>query len=127
MNKKIKNATPNEYNGISFRSKLEMFTYKLFLENGIPLDYEAKAFDLIPSFIWNGKKVRPMTYTPDFISKNFVIECKGFGNDVWPVKEKLFKWLLARTNSRMEFYVIGTQKEAKALLDEIKEKSVVSS
>lgn len=85
-NKKVKNATPNEYEGIKFRSKLEVFTYMEFIKNGISLDYEPVSFELIPSFLFNGKKIRPMTYTPDFIHKDFIIECKGFGNDVWPVK-----------------------------------------
>lgn len=81
-NKKIKNATPHEHDGIKFRSKLEVFTYTEFIKNGIKLDYEPMAFELIPSFVFNGKKIRPMTYTPDFLHNDFVIECKGFGNDV---------------------------------------------
>lgn len=121
-NKKVKNATPNEYEGIKFRSKLEVFTYMEFIKNGISLDYEPVSFELIPSFLFNGKKIRPMTYTPDFIHKDFIIECKGFGNDVWPVKEKLFKWFLSRTNARFEFYVVKNQKEVRELIEEIKEK-----
>ena len=121
-NKKIKNAMPHEYDGIKFRSKLEMFTYKSFNDIGIKLDYEAKTFELIPSFIFFGKKIRPMTYTPDFMHKDFILECKGFGNDQWPIKEKLFKWLLSRSNTILPFYVVGTQKEVLALMNELKEK-----
>ena len=119
MNKKVKNATPYEYEGIKFRSKLEQFTYELFKKSGIALDYEAVTFELVPSFIFCGKKVRPMTYTPDFMHKDFIIECKGFGNDNWPIKEKLFKWLLTRNNLNYKFYVVKNQAEVKNLLSEL--------
>jgi hypothetical protein len=120
MNKKIKNATPFEHDGIKFRSKLEMFTYCEFKKLGIMLDYEARNFELIPSFLFMGKKIRPMTYTPDFMHEKFILECKGFGNDQWPIKEKLFKWFLSRHNISAPFYVVSTQKEVIALIDEIK-------
>ena len=91
----------------------------MFAKSNIPLDYEAVCFELIPSFIFGGKKVRPMTYTPDFMHKDFIIECKGFGNDNWPIKEKLFKWLLTRNNLKYKFYVVKNQIEVKALLSQI--------
>ena len=50
---KVKNATPNEYDGIKFRSKLETYTYKKLKEAKIKADYERViklvqlAFDLL--------------------------------------------------------------------------------
>lgn len=120
MNKKIKNATPFKVDGIGFKSKLEAFTYESFKNAGIALDYEPEAFELIPSFLFGDKKIRPMTYTPDFVNSKFIIECKGFGNDVWPVKEKLFKWYLSRNQIKKDFYVVKNQKEVLALIEEIK-------
>lgn len=121
MNKKIKNAEPIEYDGIRFRSKLECFTYTEFKANGIAIDYEPIKFELIPSFLWLNKKVQPMTYTPDFVAKDFIIECKGYGNDNWPIKEKLFKWLLTRNNLNYKFYVVKNQKEVKELISELRQ------
>lgn len=123
MNKKIKNATPFTIDGINFKSKLEAFVYESFKKINLPLDYEPKSFELIPSFVFNGNKIRPMTYTPDFVHSNFIIECKGFGNDVWPVKEKLFKWYLSRNQIEKQFYVVKNQKEVLALIEKIKEYS----
>lgn len=120
MNKKIKNAKPIEYDGIRFKSKLECFTYTEFKVNGIAIDYEPTKFELIPSFLWLNKKVRPMTYTPDFVGKDFIIECKGYGNDSWPIKKKLFKWLLTRNNLNYKFYVVKNQKEVKELISELR-------
>ncbi len=119
-NKKIKNATPMEYDSIAFKSKLEQFTYKAFKDASMILDYEPRSFELVPSFVFTGKKIRPLTYTPDFIHKDFIIECKGFGNDSWPIREKLFKWYLSRNGINKPFYVVKNQKEVLALIDSLK-------
>lgn len=78
---KVRNATPLTYEGIKFRSKLEVFTYKLLKKNNIKADYEKYKFTLLDSFRYNNEAVRKMTYTPDFVGKEFVIECKGHAND----------------------------------------------
>lgn len=116
MNKKIKNATPNTYNGLKFRSKLEVYTYKMLMAYDIYAEYESNKYELVPAFVFAGVKVRPMTYTPDFVGNGWIIECKGFGNDLWPVKEKLFKWFLSKTAPEMKFYVVKNQKEVDELL-----------
>lgn len=61
-----------------------------------------------------------MTYLPDFVGKDFVIECKGFPNEAWPLREKLFNYFLYQNNSNLRFYVVHTQKEVDALIDNLK-------
>ena len=111
-NKKIKNASPLEYNGIQFKSKFEKTIYVTLEEEGFPVQYEPSKI-----VIWEGfkptipyysksksgfkmqmSKLKDITYTPDFMfSYNgylIVIEAKGFVNDTFPIKRKLFrKWL----------------------------------
>lgn len=41
---KVKNATPNIYDGIKFRSKLETYTYKKLKEANIEAGYESTHF-----------------------------------------------------------------------------------
>lgn len=43
-NKKIKNASPLEYEGISFKSKLEKMAYQTLREHGLPVEYEPQKF-----------------------------------------------------------------------------------
>lgn len=117
---RVKNATPNEYDGIKFRSKLETYTYKKLKEAKINADYEQHRFQLLPAFQYGNKKYRPMTYLPDFVGKDFVIECKGFPNEAWPLREKLFNYFLYQNNSNLKFYVVHTQKEVDALIDNLK-------
>lgn len=80
-NKKVKNATPLVYEGIKFRSKLEVHCYIKLKENQIDALYEKNTFIILESFIYDEEKVRKMTYTPDFVGEDFVIECKGKAND----------------------------------------------
>lgn len=113
-NKKIRNATPLVYQDIHFKSKLEVMVYATLKEAGFPVEYEPEKF-----ILWEGykpsvpffnkdkktrmlkqdtKKLLNITYTPDFVFKHngwmVIIEVKGFENDSFPYKKKLFrKWL----------------------------------
>lgn len=76
VNKKVKNATPVQIDGILFKSKLEGYVYSRLKEEKLKAEYEPIKFELIPSFQFQDKKIRPMTYTPDFVGNNFIIEAK---------------------------------------------------
>lgn len=117
---RVRNATPNEYDGIKFRSKLETYTYKKLKEANINADYEMHRYELLPAFSFNNKKYRAMTYLPDFVGKNFVIECKGFANEAWPLREKLFNYYLYLNNSNTKFYLVRNQKQVDELIDKLK-------
>jgi len=93
-NKKVRNATPLEYDGIRFKSKLEVYTYQKLKENQINANYEPIKFTILDSFQYKDEKVRSMSYTPDFVDYDFVIECKGFANDAFPLRWKIFKFFL---------------------------------
>ena len=82
-NKKVRNATENVYDGITFKSKLETYVYKQLKAHNLKAEYEPIKFELIPSFVFCGEKIRAMTYTPDFVGDYFIIEAKGKPNDVF--------------------------------------------
>lgn len=109
MNKKVKNATSVEYDGIRFKSKLEVTIYKTLKEKGLNPLYECNKFILqegfrpskphyvkgvCPKTVNGYVKVIAITYTPDFTvewgNNVLFIECKGFQNDSYPIKRKLF-------------------------------------
>lgn len=124
-NKKIKNATKIELDGISFRSKLEAFTYKALKEAGIHTEYEQHRYELLPKFKYKEQTIRAITYLPDFVGKDFVIECKGFANDAWANREKLFKYYLSIHEPNTSFYIVRTQKQVKELIELLKQKQHV--
>lgn len=117
---RVKNATPNIVDGIKFRSKLESYTYKKLKEANIYADYEQHRYELLPAFEFSGKKIRAITYLPDFVGHDFIIECKGFPNEAWPLREKLFKYHMNRFLPNHRFYLVHTQKEVDAMIDELK-------
>lgn len=119
---KVRNATPNIYDGIKFRSKLETYTYKKLKEAGIDAEYESTHFELIPKFEYNGEKVRAMTYLPDFVGKNFIIECKGLVTDSFPLRWKIFKYYLKRENKDYKLFLVRNQKQVDEMVNELSKK-----
>ena len=139
-NRKIINASPLEYGGISFKSKLEKMTYQTLREHGFPAEYEPHKF-----IIWEGfkptvpfynknkstrllkqesKKIIDITYTPDFMfeynSHLVIIECKGFENDIYPLKKKLFRKWLEEHEPKSIFFEVYTKRQLLQAIDIIK-------
>lgn len=128
-NVKVKNATKCELDGIKFRSKLEMFTYKTLKEAKIPFKYEEHKFQLIPKFEYNNEKIRECTYTPDFIKDvpkpgefNWLIECKGWGTDSFKIKFKLLKWVLKNSDINFYIYIVKNKKEVVEVVEDLKKR-----
>lgn len=147
-NAKVINATPCSYNGIDFKSKLEMNIYKAIESEGYNPLYEPITFT-----IWNGfkpripfykknkssrkmalenTKIRDITYTPDIIfyagTRMILVEVKpDYENDVFPYKKKLFRRFLETqfegiSEEHMPIYVqVGTIKHLKDFIRILKE------
>lgn len=136
INKKIKNATSTEFNGIKLKSKLEVMVYKTLLQEGFKPNYEPTKYIIWEGFkpsvltykpdksgelVIQNKKLIDITYTPDFLfvapdNKTLVIlEVKGFCNDLYPVKEKMFRKFLEELsenyNQSIIFFQIKTKKQ----------------
>lgn len=139
-NKKIKNAQPLEYEGILFKSKLEKMTFITLKEAGFPVKYEPQkivVFDgfkpTVPFYDKNKatrmlalqtKKLVSITYTPDFMFEYnnhlVIIEAKGFTNDTFPIKKKLFRaWLEEHPESI--YFEIYSKKQLLQAIEIIKE------
>ena len=142
-NHKVKNATPLEYNNIQFKSRLEVMIYKTLLQEGFSVKYEPtkyiiwEGFKPNVSFYNKDKKTRMLkldnkrlidiTYTPDFVFEykdtTIVIEAKGFENDTFPIKKKLFrKWLEKQDSqgNKYIFFEIFTKRQLMQTIDIIK-------
>ena len=121
---KVKNATPTQLDGIKFRSKLEAYTYKKLKEANIKAEYEPIHFELIPKFEYQGEKVRAMTYLPDFVGKDFIIECKGLIGDSFPLRWKIFKYTLMKQNSNYKLYLVRNQKQVDELVKKLGDEKI---
>ena len=119
VNKKVRNATPIVKDGIKFRSRLEEYTYQQLKKFKIEAEYEPIQFTLIDAFRYNDELVRKMTYMPDFVGNNFIIECKGFANEPFPLKWKMFKYFLYMNKLEFTLYLPKNKKEVDEVIQSI--------
>ena len=117
------------YDGITFKSGLEKYMYKALKDANIPCEYEKHTFELLPSFTFKhdcierqanskgdfinrgNKKVLNLKYTPDFIGDGFIIETKGRANDAFPLRWKMFKYLMTLMCDKRVLYKPQSQKD----------------
>ena len=128
------------YDGINFASGLERYTYIALKKNKLFEGYENEVFQLVEGFSFdnesfekqaNGKgeytnrgqkKILGIKYTPDFIGKDYIIECKGRANESFPLRWKLFKLWLTKNNIGKTLYKPQNQKEVDLTMILIKER-----
>lgn len=140
-NHRVQNATPSDYDGIHFRSKLEVMVYKTLKEQGLSPSYEDTKFVILEGFRptvpfytkdkttrmlkENSKKLIDSTYTPDFIVRfngyTVIIESKGILQDSYMIKRKLFrKYLEEHQEEKYLYFEIYTKRQLLQAIDIIK-------
>ena len=120
--------------GINFKSGLEKFMYQELKKNKLFEGYENEKFPLIDSFApcnefyerqanskgefrqRGGKKIQGISYTPDFCGRDFIIECKGFPNQSFPIRWKLFKKHLCDVGDERTVFKPQTQSECSKVI-----------
>ena len=145
MRRKYKKRGPVQskkitYDGIQFASGLEKYTYLSLKNNKLFEGYENQVFQLVESFNFrnktyekqaNGKgdyinrgekKILGIKYTPDFVGKDFIIECKGRANESFPIRWKLFKLWLTHNKIGKTLYKPQNQTQVDLTITLIKEK-----
>jgi len=123
------------YDGIKFASGLEKYMYIALKKAKIKAKYEGETYTIQESFEFdvksyerqsNGKgefknrgnkKILPIKYTPDFVSNNFIIECKGRANESFPMRWKLFKKYVKANMPRVTLYKPQNQKECDTVIE----------
>jgi len=115
--------------GIKFASGLEKYMYLALKKAKIEANYEGETFIVMEWFDFtvtsyercaNGKgefkdrgnkKILPIKYTPDFVGKGFIIECKGRANESFPLRWKLFKKIVNSIHPPVILYKPQNHKE----------------
>jgi hypothetical protein len=107
--------------GEKFDSKLELYFYELLRNSNIPFDFQV-CYEMVPSFKYSGKTVRPMTLTVDFdftgYGKNVIVDTKGFWRNDNKLKWKFFQWGMSDVQPILFFP--KSQKECLEVLELIK-------
>lgn len=132
-NRKVVNATAVSEDNIDFKSKSERTMYNLLKESGLHFVSEPEAIELLkgfyPDHVWyegtkeRKDKMRPMTYTPDFIvngeKHTYIIEVKGFITDRYPLKRKML--LAFMQGSDLRFFEVHTRRDMQFCINKIRE------
>ena len=125
VNKKVINATEVTINGVKYRSKLEARCAQILKENNISFEYEPLKIEYIPKFEYYGEKYRAAFYTPDFIiDSKYILEIKGFPNEVYRYKKKLVLLKLLKDNNytKYRFFEIKTITQLRQWIKNYKDK-----
>ena len=117
------------FDGIQFQSGLELYMYKALKEAKIVGEYEPVSYTLLEGFDFEGicfekqangkgeykdrgcKKILPIKYKPDFVGRDFIIECKGRANEAFPLRWKLFKRWCVKNKDTRPLYKPQNQKD----------------
>ena len=129
-----------QHDGVSFSSGLEKYCYIQLKKHKLFEKYEGEVFELVEGFAFSqdcysrqangkgdycnrtGRKILNIKYTPDFTGRDYIIETKGFANESFPMRWKLFKkWLVDNEDDRA-IYKPQTQKEVDTTIRLILEK-----
>lgn len=116
----------------SIKNSTEQYCLDRLKEAGVFEGYENETYTVLEGFDFeddcfartqNGKggfinrngSVRPITYTPDFVGKDFIIEVKGYikagSYDAFPLRWKLFKSWHKKNRIGKALYMPRNKKE----------------
>lgn len=122
QNRKIKNAQKCELDGIKFDSRLEMHMYSLLKMHNIKFKLKYK-FVIQEKFKYRNETVREISWTVDFliIDHEIVLDTKGFANDAFPIKLKLFKkWIKQNCQREYEVILLKTKEDCEKFINSIR-------
>ena len=140
-NRRILNATPVvSDDGIQMKSKVELRIYNALRSLGFSPLYEAETFTywkgprpVVPFYDMaknrhlrnNMKKLIDMSYTPDFTFMyegiKVIIEVKGWENDQFAIRKKLFRKYLETLDYPVVYAEIFTRRQLLEFIEELKQ------
>lgn len=129
---------------IEFKSKLEGDVYKFLKERGLHPKYEPESYKL-----WDGGPTRTpfynagkghlrcykadlddITYTPDFYfeyrGKPVFVEAKGWENDSFPIRKKMFRQYLDKNYDNAFYFEIRSLLQCKDMMEILEFGKIVS-
>lgn len=136
-NRRVHNATPTSFDGIDFKSKLEVMIYRTLKEQGFYPVYEGARYTIIEGYKplvpfytrdrktrllkLDSKKVMDSTYTPDFTFEHngytVIVEAKGIVQDAYVIKRKLFRKYLEANVPKSVYFEVYTKRQLLQAID----------
>jgi len=124
-------GTKKEYDGILFDSGLEIYCYKKLKEANIEAEYASITYEILPKIIYEGNdkktnNVLAMKYTPDFVGDVFIIETKGWKQNGFDLRWKIFKHYLYNNNLNYQLYMPRNQEQVDLMIKKIKNEARIT-
>jgi hypothetical protein len=128
-----------EHNGVRYKSMLELTCATLLTQSNIDFKYEPIDYLLVDSGNYSGiiyekkvskgtkiygpikGKIRSISYTPDFVGDNWIIETKGYETPEFKLKWKLFQHELLKQGKSPHLFKPTNKKELVQTITIIKE------
>lgn len=105
-----------------------MFCYKALVDAELEFDYNEHSYELFKGFesknnsyeadkrkgtgmYLKSKTLRKITYKPDFVGDDFIIETKGIASPDFALRWKMFKSYLNDNNLKYDLYMPHNQKQ----------------
>ncbi len=123
-----------------YKSRLEKIAAELLEESGLEFKYEPWVVELKQPFVAKVKsyerigkkkvyklqsnKIKGITYTPDFVGVDWIIETKGVRTADFNIRWKLFKKYLLDNNLEYRLYMPGSKKEIVESIKLIKNETI---
>jgi hypothetical protein len=133
------------YNGIKYKSMLEVTCATLLDQSGISFQYEPYEMVLVHGSKYPGQiyekqvkkkvrtygpargNIRSISYTPDFVGENWIIETKGYETPEFKMKWKLFQHELMKQNKTPHLFKPTNKREIIESINLIKALNVTSN
>lgn len=116
-NRKVRNAQKCERDGVQYDSRTERHMGDLLTMHGIAFEFQKK-YTVSEGFEYNGKTVRPITYTVDFYLPfyDMAIDTKGVGTQQGRLRIKMLMRLFADLGRTTTIELPRTAAECDALV-----------
>ena len=121
-NRKVMNAVAVVENGVKFDSRLELAFKHALTEAKLPFVFK-RTYILVDDFIWNGRKVQDIKWTPDYTFDDIrvILDTKGHATDVAELKIKLCKYMFFDSDEKdWHILIVKTKKEFPAAIELLK-------
>lgn len=124
-----------EYNGIKYKSKLEVMAAKLLTEAGLTFEYEKEPITLVPGFKGQNYCIEEggtsttsirVSYTPDFTGDFWIMETKGMITPDFSIKWKMYKLYLEENGLEYFLYLPRNKKQILMAIEDIKNKREIT-
>lgn len=119
-NKKIRNATRCERDGVTFDSRLERYMYDLLTVHKISFEFQKK-YTLQDGFNYGDQTIRAITYTVDFELPDYdmAVDTKGMLTQQGTMRVKMLKRLFLDLGRQTKIELPRTKDECVTLVGKL--------